>query len=147
MYVCMYMHTSKCLSVCLSIYRTRICLPIHLSMWLSWAKISNYLSPEPTKELQDKELPYAIIVGVSSGGLFVVVLCIIFFVRFCKNRNAAHRRKRASDIMPPEKAFPNPEKYELKSVALNNAYVSVGEISLGCDKQATGFSNEGFHWY
>ena len=106
--------------------------------------MSNYLSPEPTKELQDKELPYAIIVGVSSGGLFVVVLCIIFFVRFCKNRNAAHRRKRASDNMPPEKAFPNPEKYELKSVAVNNAYVSVGEISFGCDKQATGFSNEGF---
>ena len=74
-----------------------------------------------------------------------MVLCIIFFVGFCKNRNAAHIRKRASDIMPPEKAFPNPEKHELKSVAVNNAYVSVGEISPGCDKQTTGFSHEGFH--
>ena len=74
-----------------------------------------------------------------------MVLCTIFFVRFCKNRNAGHPSKRVSDNMPPEKAFPNPEKYELKSVAVNNAYVSVGETSHGCDKQQTGFSNEAFH--
>ena len=74
-----------------------------------------------------------------------MALCTIFFVRFCKNRNAAHRWQQASDDMPSEKAFPNPEKYELHSVAVNNAYVSFGKISLGCDKQTTGFSNEGFY--
>ena len=47
--------------------------------------------------------------------------------------------------MPPERAFPDSQKYELKSVFVNNAYVSAGEISLGCGKQTTGFSNEGFH--
>ena len=107
-------------------------------------KKSNFLSPEPTMKSPGKELTYAINIGVSSGGLFVVVLCIIFFVRFCKSKNAAHRRKRASDNMPPEKAFPNPEKYELESAAVNNAYDAVGEISFGCDEQTTGFSNEGF---
>ena len=53
--------------------------------------------------------------------------------------------ERASDNVPPKKAFPDPEKYELKSVAVNNASVSFGKISLGCDMQTTGFSNEGFH--
>ena len=74
-----------------------------------------------------------------------MVLCTIFFVRLWKNRNAAHPRKRASDSMPPEEAFSSREKYELESVAVNNAYVSFGKISLGCDKQTTGFSNEAFH--
>ena len=47
--------------------------------------------------------------------------------------------------MPPKEAFPNSEKYELKSVAVNNAYVAVEEVSFGCDKQRTEFYNEGFH--
>ncbi|XP_074620014.1 uncharacterized protein LOC141878864 isoform X2 [Acropora palmata] len=97
-----------------------------------------------TQKRPDKELTYAIIIGVSLGGLFVAVLCIIFFVRFCKNRNAAHRRKRASYNKPPEEACPHSEKYELKSVAVNNAYVAVGEVSFRCDEQTSGFSNEGF---
>ncbi|XP_067041993.1 von Willebrand factor D and EGF domain-containing protein-like isoform X3 [Acropora muricata] len=92
----------------------------------------------------DKELTYAIIIGVSLGGLFVAALCIIFFARFCKNRSAAHRRKRASCNKPPEEACPDSEKYELKSVAVNNANVALGEVSFDCDEQATGFSNEGF---
>ncbi|XP_015751386.1 PREDICTED: von Willebrand factor D and EGF domain-containing protein-like isoform X2 [Acropora digitifera] len=94
----------------------------------------------PTQNRPDKELTYAIIIGVSLGGLFFAVLCIIFFVRFCKNRNAARRRNKP----PPEEACPDSEKYELKSVAVNNANVAVGEVSFGCDEQTTGFSNEGF---
>jgi len=47
--------------------------------------------------------------------------------------------------MPPDEAFPNSQKYELKSVAVNNAYVAVGEVSFSCNKPRTGFSNEGFH--
>ena len=48
--------------------------------------------------------------------------------------------------MPPDEAFPDSQKYELKSVAVNNAYLAVGEVSgFSCDKQTTGFSNEGFH--
>ena len=43
--------------------------------------------------------------------------------------------------MPPEKTFPNHEKYELKSVAVNNAYVALGEISHGCDKQMKDFTD------
>ena len=73
-----------------------------------------------------------------------MVLCISFLVHFCKNRNAADRRKRGSDNMPPEKAFPDSQKYEMRSLAVNNAYVAVGDVSYGCDKQTTGFSNEGF---
>ena len=46
--------------------------------------------------------------------------------------------------MPPEKAFPDSQKYEMRSLAVNNAYVAVGDVSYGCDKQTTGFSNEGF---
>ena len=108
-------------------------------------KKSNSLFTEPTMTVPtEKDVTYAITIGVSIGGLFVVVLCIIFFVRHCNNRNAAHRRNRASDKKPPGKAFPDSEQYELKSVAVNNAYVSVGEVSFGCDEQTTGFSNEGF---
>ena len=104
---------------------------------------SDSLSPGPTtKPIVNGPTIYAIIIGVSFGGLFVLVLCIIFLVHFCKNRSAAYRGKRGSDNMPPDS-----QTYELKSVAVNNAYVSVKEISLGCDKQITGISNEGFHWY
>ena len=96
------------------------------------------LSPGPTtKPDGDGSFSYAIIIGVSFGGL--LVLSIVFLVHFCKNRSAAYRGKRGSDNMPSDFT------YELKSVAVNNAYVSVKEISLGCDKQTTGFSNEGFH--
>ncbi|XP_074620010.1 uncharacterized protein LOC141878862 isoform X3 [Acropora palmata] len=82
----------------------------------------------------------SIIIGVSLGGLFILVLCIIFLVHFCQKRSAAYRGKRDSCNMPPDS-----QTFELRSVAVNNAYVSVKEISLGCDKQTTGFSNEGFH--
>ncbi|XP_067041983.1 uncharacterized protein [Acropora muricata] len=105
--------------------------------------------PSTTTETTTKhpeKLPYAIIIAVSFGGLFVLVLCIICLSRFCKNRNAAHRGKRGSDNVPPEEAFPNSQSYELKSVAVNNAYVADGEVSgFSCDKQTTGFSNEVFH--
>ena len=74
-----------------------------------------------------------------------MVLCIVFLVHFCKNRNVTYGGKRGSGNMPSEKAFPDSQKYELRSVAVNNTYVNVREISLGCDKQTTGFSNEGFH--
>ena len=47
--------------------------------------------------------------------------------------------------MLPDEAFPNSQKYELKSVAVNNAYVAVGDVSFSCNKQSTGFTNEGFH--
>ena len=105
---------------------------------------SGSLSPGSTTEPIVKEPPYAFIIGVSFGGLFVLALCIIFLVRFCKKRNKAYRGKRGSDNMPPEEAFPVSQKYELKSVAVNNAYVAVGEVSFGWDKQTPGFSNEGF---
>ena len=103
---------------------------------------SDSLSPGPTTKPneQDESTPYAIITGVSFGGLFVLVLCIIFLVHFCQKRSAANRGKRGSHNMPPDS-----QTFELRSVAVNNAYVSVKEISLGCDKQTTGFSNEGFH--
>ena len=108
-------------------------------------KKSNFLFTEPTMTVPtEKDVTYAITIGVSLGGLFVVVLCIIFFVRLCNKRNAAHRGNPASDKKPPGKAFPVSEEYELKSVAVNNACVSVGEVSLGCDEQKTGLSNEGF---
>ena len=74
-----------------------------------------------------------------------MVLCISFLVYFCKNRDAAYRGKRSADNIPPEKTFPDSQKYELRSLAVNNAYVAVGDVSFGCNKQTTGFSNEGFH--
>ncbi|XP_044176395.1 uncharacterized protein LOC122959264 [Acropora millepora] len=49
------------------------------------------LIPSATEE-PIKELTHEIIIGGSLGGLFVVVLCTIFFVCFCKNKNAAHTR-------------------------------------------------------
>ena len=98
---------------------------------------SDSLSPGPTTKPNDD---MSIIIGVSLGGLFILVLCIIFLVHFCQKRSAAYRGKRDSCNMPPDS-----QTFELRSVAVNNAYVSVKEISLGCDKQTTGFSNEGFH--
>jgi len=49
------------------------------------------LIPSATKE-PIKELTREIIIGVSLSGLFAVVLCTIFFVRFCKNKIEAHTR-------------------------------------------------------
>ena len=100
---------------------------------------SDSLSPGPTTKPNEPTF-YEIIIGVSFGGLFVLVLCIIFLVHFCKKRSAANRGKRGSYNVQPDS-----QTFELRSVAVNNAYVSVKEISLGCDKQTTGFSNEGFH--
>ncbi|XP_068693084.1 von Willebrand factor D and EGF domain-containing protein-like isoform X2 [Montipora foliosa] len=73
-----------------------------------------------TEEPEDKELPYAIIIGASFAGLFVLVLGGIFFYRFHKNRKTGEHKIRNSDDLPPDEAFPNLEKYEMHKAGMSN---------------------------
>ncbi|XP_068690355.1 uncharacterized protein [Montipora foliosa] len=84
--------------------------------------------------------PYAIIIGASFAGLFFLVLGGILFYRLRKNRKAAEHKKRNWDDMPPDEAFPNPEKYQMKSME-NILY---GEATDLWDEHEAGMSNKGF---
>ncbi|XP_068690657.1 uncharacterized protein [Montipora foliosa] len=72
--------------------------------------------------------PYAIIIGASFAGLFVLVLGGILFYRLHKKRKAAEQKKR------------NPEKYQMKSME-NILY---GQATDLWDQQEAGMSNKGF---
>ncbi|XP_068690659.1 uncharacterized protein [Montipora foliosa] len=96
-----------------------------------------------TEEPEDKELPYAMIIGACFAALFVVVLWGILFCRFYKKRKAEVRRKRNSGDMLPDGGFPNSEKYEMK-LTENTAYE---EETDPWGEHKAGMSNKGFQWH
>ncbi|XP_068719986.1 von Willebrand factor D and EGF domain-containing protein-like [Montipora capricornis] len=89
-----------------------------------------------TEEPEDKELPYAVIIGACFAGLFVLVLGGILFYCFHKNGKTAEDKKRNwDDILRDE------EDYEMKSTK-NNLYVDATTDPR--DEHKTGMSNKGF---
>ncbi|PFX16669.1 Neurogenic locus notch-like protein 2 [Stylophora pistillata] len=94
---------------------------------------------DPTEDAKG-ELPYPLIIGASCGGIFVILLISICLVRHCQREKRLDRR-RISDGMPSEVAFPNQEKYELKDARSKEDIVSFEELGLW--KEAG--DNEKFH--
>ena len=86
---------------------------------------------EPTKEDKGK-VPYPLIIGVSCGGIFFFTLLVIYLIRYCHRRKMVSRR-RVSDVMPHEAAFPNPEKYELQETKSKEDIVRYEEIGMWAD--------------
>ena len=66
----------------------------------------------PTKEDESK-LSFAIIIGISFGGIFIVALITILLVRHYHKKKLLERRHH-SNVMPSDEAFPDPGKSELE---------------------------------
>jgi len=103
------------------------------------------VTQEPTKEPDDKKINYAIIIGVSFGGLFVLALVSICLIRFCKRNKLVRRNRRHSDVMPSEEAFPDREKYELKNAKSAENIIYFEEVGVSSKLSMEGESNEAFN--
>ena len=87
-------------------------------------------------------MKYAIIIGATFGGIFVLALAAICLVRF-KKKKTSGRKRPGLGVMPYEEAFPNPEKYELQNTkSMENIlyFEGVGAWT----KRNGGKSNEAF---
>ena len=62
------------------------------------------------------------VIGVSCGGVFILILLAIFLVRYCQQRNKVKNRDHG-DGMPTEVSFPRPDKYELQGMELKEECV------------------------
>jgi len=100
---------------------------------------------ESTEEPEDKKINYAIIIGVSFCGLFVVALFSICIIRFCKKNKQVHRNRRHSGVIPPEEAFPDREKYEMKNAKSVENIIYFEEVGVWSKPPMEGESNEAFN--
>ena len=66
----------------------------------------------PTKE-DERKLSFAIIIGISFGGIFIVTLITILLVRHYHKKKLLEKRHH-SNVMPSDPAFPDRGKYELE---------------------------------
>ena len=66
----------------------------------------------PTKE-DERKLSFAIIIGISFGGIFIAGFITILVVRHCQKKKLLEKRH-YSNVMPSDEAFPNRRKYKLK---------------------------------
>lgn len=87
-------------------------------------------------------MSYAVIIGATFGGLFVLALAAMCLVRLNKKKPMRQKR-RGSGVMPYEEAFPNPEKYELKNTKSMENIIYFEEESVWA-KIDEGKSNEAF---
>lgn len=82
------------------------------------------------QNLEDKrKVPYLLIIGASCGGIFFLVVLVIYLIRYCHRRKIASP-KRVSGVMPNECAFPNPEKYELEETKSKEDIVRYEDIGM-----------------
>ena len=76
----------------------------------------------PTKK-DERKLSFAIIIGISFGGFFIVALITILLVRHCQKTKLLEKRNH-SNVMPSDEAFPNRQKYEVeKAKSVENFYL------------------------
>ena len=66
----------------------------------------------PTKE-DERKLSFAIIIGISFGGIFIVALITILMVRHRQKKNLLEKRHH-SNAMPSDEA-PDRRKYEMQN--------------------------------
>ena len=90
------------------------------------------------------KMSFAVIIGVSCGGFFIVAFAGICLIRSCQRKHLVHRKMRGSGVMPAEEAFPNPEKYELKSTKAEENIVYCEEVGVW-GKGIEGKTNEAFY--
>ena len=76
----------------------------------------------PTKK-DERNLSFAIIIGISFGGFFIVALITILLVRQCHKKKLLETRNQ-SNVMPSDEAFSNRQKYEVeKAKSVENFYL------------------------
>ena len=85
---------------------------------------------------------YAIIIGASSGGIFVLALASICLVRWYKKKETKRPTRVGSDLMPADESLGNREKYELTDKSAEKMVFCEEEAFW--TKPAEGKSNEGF---
>ena len=61
----------------------------------------------------ESKFPFAVVIGVSCGGAFVLCLLAVFVTRHYKRR-AKKNARRFSEGIPADVPFPNAERYEMK---------------------------------
>ena len=86
---------------------------------------------------------YAIIIGASSGGIFVLALVSIFLIRWYKKKTTKRPRRVGSAFLPADEASGNREKYELSDKS-EEKIIFCEEADFWA-KPAQGRSNEAFN--
>ena len=79
---------------------------------ISFQALVHLLSLAPTKKDETK-LSFAIIIGISFGGFFIVAVITILLVRQCQKKKLLEKRHH-SNIVPSDEAFPDRRKCEVE---------------------------------
>ena len=95
----------------------------------------------PTKE-DERKLSFAIIIGISFGGIFIVALIVILLVRHYHKKKLLERRHH-SNVMPSDEAFPDPGKYELEKGKSKENILYLGQMGPWA-KPIEGKENEAY---
>ena len=99
------------------------------------------LSLAPTKKDETK-LSFAIIIGISLGGFFVVALITILLVRHCQKKKLLEKR-RHSNIMPFDETFQDRRKHEVERAKSEENILYLEEKGLWA-KPIEGKENEAY---
>ena len=99
------------------------------------------LSLAPTKKDETK-LSFAIIIGISFGGFFIVSLITILLVRHCQKKKLLEKRHH-SNIVPSDEAFPDRRRYELERAKSEENILYLEEMGLWA-KPIEGKANEAY---
>ena len=95
----------------------------------------------PTKEDESK-LSFAIIIGISFGGIFIVALIAILLVRHYHKKKLLERRHH-SNVMASDEAFPDQGKYELEKGKSEENILYLGQMGPRA-KPIEGKENEAY---
>ena len=95
----------------------------------------------PTKK-DERKLSFAIIIGISFGGFFIVALITILLVRHCKKKTLLQKRHH-SNIMPSDEAFPDRRRYEVERAKSEENILYLEETGLWA-KPIEGKENEAY---
>ena len=99
------------------------------------------LSLAPTKKDETK-LSFAIIIGISLGGFFIVALITILLVRHCQKKKLLEKRHH-SNIAPSDEAFPDRRKCEVERAKSEENILYLEEMGLWA-KPIKGKANEAY---
>ena len=95
----------------------------------------------PTKE-DERMLSFAIIIGISFGGFFIVALITILLVRHYHKKKLLERRHH-SNVMASDEAFPDQGKYELEKGKSEENILYLGQMGPRA-KPIEGKENEAY---
>ena len=95
----------------------------------------------PTKE-DERKLGFAIIIGISFGGILIVALITILLVRHYHKKKLLEKRHH-SNVTPSDQAFPDRGKYELEKGKSEENILYLGEMGPRA-KPIEGKENEAY---